>query len=133
MSKAFLDSNVCVYAFSNNSIDKQEKALVLMNSQFIISPQVVIETYNVCSKKYKIAAADCEEIVLRLLEIGNMQEIDGGTILKAIMLKRKYQVSFLDSMILSAALQAKCTILYTEDMQHGLIVDVSMKIENPFV
>jgi len=43
--------------------------------------------------------------------------------------KRKY--SFYDSLIISAAIYGKCGILYSEDLQHGQIIQ-KLTIKNPF-
>lgn len=53
--------------------------------------------------------------------------------IKAIDLHFRYQFSFYDSLIVAAALEADCTVLYSEDMQHGFVVDNSLQIINPFV
>jgi predicted nucleic acid-binding protein len=36
-----------------------------------------------------------------------------------------------DSMLLSAALEAECTVFYSEDMHDGQVID-GLKIRNPF-
>ena len=38
-----------------------------------------------------------------------------------------------DSQIIAAALTAGCTVLYSEDMQHGQLIDGTLTIVNPFV
>ena len=43
----------------------------------------------------------------------------------------RYQFSFYDSLIVAAALEAGCTRLYSEDMQHGQQIQ-SLTIQNPF-
>ena len=53
-------------------------------------------------------------------------------VLKASELRSKYQFSFWDSLIVSTALYAQTTFLISEDMQHGLIVEQSLEIINPF-
>jgi predicted nucleic acid-binding protein len=50
----------------------------------------------------------------------------------AIAIARTHGFSFYDSLIVAAALQAKCSILYTEDLQHGRKID-QLTITNPFV
>jgi len=44
----------------------------------------------------------------------------------------KWQFSFYDSLIIAAALQAKCNVLYSEDLQHNQKVH-SLTILNPFL
>ncbi len=38
-----------------------------------------------------------------------------------------------DSKIIAAALVAGCSILYSEDMQNGLVIDNRLTIVNPFL
>jgi predicted nucleic acid-binding protein len=52
---------------------------------------------------------------------------------QGLKLAELYQFSVYDSMIVAAALLADCHILYSEDMQHGLLVEGSLRIQNPFV
>ena len=50
----------------------------------------------------------------------------------ALLIKDRWKYSFYDSLIIAAALKANCTILYSEDLQHGQIID-DLKIVNPFL
>lgn len=42
-------------------------------------------------------------------------------------------VSFWNSLISASALDNKCSLLYSEDMQHGLMVDNTLKLVNPLM
>ncbi|MEL7523130.1 MAG: PIN domain nuclease, partial [Cyanobacteria bacterium J06553_1] len=53
-------------------------------------------------------------------------------LLRASDLRSRYQLSFWDSLIVSSALTSKVSMLYSEDMQHGLIVAEQLTIINPF-
>ena len=44
----------------------------------------------------------------------------------------RHGLSVYDSMIVASALLAGCTVLYSEDMQHGLVVDKQLRVVNPF-
>ena len=46
-------------------------------------------------------------------------------------IRGKYNGSFWDSLIVASALDNKCTVLYSEDMQHGLLIDNKLKVVNP--
>lgn len=37
-----------------------------------------------------------------------------------------------DSLIIATALEASCTTLYSEDMQHGQLIENKLLIINPF-
>jgi predicted nucleic acid-binding protein len=55
-----------------------------------------------------------------------------STIAQALALAQKYQYSYYDSLILAAALSSGCATLATEDMQHGQVIEDTLKIHNPF-
>ncbi|MEM7538118.1 MAG: PIN domain nuclease, partial [Chloroflexota bacterium] len=59
--------------------------------------------------------------------------IDRAVMLKACKLRPKYMFSYFDSLIVAAALLTDSTILYSEDMQHSLIVENQLTITNPFI
>ncbi len=132
MSNVFLDSNICVYWFDKSEPDKQDKALFLLSEKPFISSQVVIETYIACSRKLKLPAAICDENILVLCDSTTILPIDASIFSTALLLKNKYQFSFLDSTIIASALQAECTTLYSEDMQHGQCIEGKLNIINPF-
>jgi len=58
--------------------------------------------------------------------------IQNSTIDLAISLIQKYDFQLFDSLIVALALESECKILYTEDMQHGLLVNKKLQIINPF-
>ena len=129
----FLDSNVCVYSFDESKPSKQQIAFDLLGTNAFISSQVVIETYNACKRKLKLPEIICEKTILALTEICRIVSINESTIIKAIELKNKYQFSFLYAVIVASALNANCTTLYTEDMQHNQVIENTLTICNPFV
>ena len=47
-------------------------------------------------------------------------------------IKDKYRYSYWDSVIIASALDSECSILYSEDMQHGQVIDKDLIILNPF-
>jgi predicted nucleic acid-binding protein len=58
--------------------------------------------------------------------------IESSTVLSANYLRNRYQLAHYDSVIVASALDSKCDILYSEDMQHNLIIEKKLKIVNPF-
>jgi predicted nucleic acid-binding protein len=58
--------------------------------------------------------------------------IQNSTINLAIKLIQKYDFQLFDSFVVALAIEADCKILYTEDMQHGLLVNKKLQIINPF-
>ena len=134
----FLDTNVIVYSFDNHSKAKRDKARdliaeALSSGNGIISFQVVQEFLNIATSKFKkpLTIKDTreymEEILLPLCTIfpGN------DFYLNSLEIEERTGYSFYDSMIVQAALEGECRILYSEDMQDGFKL-FDLTIQNPF-
>jgi predicted nucleic acid-binding protein len=133
MSDLFLDANICIYAFDKAEPIKQATAKALLSQHPCISSQVVIETFLACSRKLKIPQSTCEDNTRFLCDIASVTPIDSSVFNIALQLKNRFQFSFLDSVIVASALEANCTILYSEDMHHGLVIENRLTIVNPFI
>ena len=129
----FIDSNICLYLLSDEYKKKNiAKDILLLNS--FISTQVISENINVIYKKLKhLSKTEIEDHIILIKKNAEVILIEIETINTAISIKDKYQLQWYDSLIVAAALQANCTILYSEDMQHGFIVEGTLTIVNPFV
>jgi predicted nucleic acid-binding protein len=137
--KYFLDTNILIYSFDHASPVKQKKAnhlikTALVESKGCISYQVIQEFLNVATKKFTppLAVLDCQrylDVVLQpLCQIFTSIDLYH----KALDLMARWQYSFYDSLILAAALQADCKILYSEDLKHEQSIN-SLTILNPFL
>jgi len=128
----FADTNVIVYAVGKEST-KQAIARRIVADGDTVSAQVVNETVNVLLRKQGTALAIAHEIAESLLDLADVMPVNEQTIRKAIQISKRYGFSHWDSLIVAAALQADCTVLYSEDMQHGQIIDDRLTITNPFL
>ena len=133
----FIDSNVLVYLFDETDLEKYHRARVLVNrlvddKSGCISYQVVQETLNVITTKLGISHRRVVEFMDETL--APLWQIDPSSelYLRALELRERYGFSFYDSLIVAAALEAGCTRLYTEDMQHGQQIH-GLTIENPCI
>jgi predicted nucleic acid-binding protein len=131
--RVFIDSNILIYAYSEEE-RKREKALdIIKTNESVISIQVINEFVNVVKKKFN---KENDEILEALHEIEEQLVIWDNLNLhltkKAINLSEKYQYSYYDCLIIAAALEAKCSILYTEDMHHNHLIEGKLRITNPF-
>lgn len=134
----FIDTNVFVYSFDLNNQDKRGKAKsiiknALSDGRGYISIQVVQEFFNVATKKFKspmpvLAAKEYLEKVFMQL---NVIYPSADFISTGLDLAATTRYSFYDSLIISAALKAGCSVLYSEDMQHGQKIH-NLTIVNPF-
>jgi len=133
--KVFLDTNIVIYAYSEDEPEKQKIAnevLERYSDQIIISSQVINELSNTLFRKFKLNADEVREVVLELNDNFPIVNFDLQTQLKGIEIKGKYQLQFYDSMILATALENGCNILISEDMQHNQVIENKLTIINPF-
>ncbi len=129
---AFFDSNIPVYLVDMDLV-KREKVVQLISPNIIISTQVVTENINACLKSLKLPDEEAYDHGQALLEEFNVVDIHPSTLQMAIKIRRKYQLSWWDSLIIATALENHCETLYSEDMQHGLVIENTLTIINPFL
>jgi predicted nucleic acid-binding protein len=137
-NKAFLDTNILVYAYDASAGNKHDiaKKIVteLWNSGLgCLSTQVLQEFFVTITKKIQkpLNNASAYELIKDLLKWDVIINT-GQCILDGIELQKKYKYSFWDSMIIQAAVKSKSDILLSEDLSNGQIVD-GVEIRNPFV
>jgi predicted nucleic acid-binding protein len=103
------------------------------NENPVISSQVISEYLNVMRKKFKMQKLELMQLCSLWLEKCSVQPVILSTIKLAQDLVGKYDFQIFDGIIIAAALEADCDILYSEDMQDGQIIENMLKIVNPFV
>jgi len=139
-SKIFIDSNIWIYAFleSEKERTKQQHILSLLENlssvdTVFVSVQVINEFHWILSRKYRIDDAIIKTKVTKgIAAIASIAPLDFKVYQDAYRIRGKYNVSFWDSLIVASALDKGCDILYSEDMQHELMIDSKLKIVNPF-
>ena len=132
--KCFFDTNIAVYLYSQDEPDKQSIAKDLFkNNQPIISTQVLSEFANVLRRKFKLEYTNIVVAITQITKVSQVVTITHDNIISALNLANKYQYSFYDSLIIAVALAENCTILYTEDLQHGQVIESTLTITNPFL
>lgn len=130
----FIDSNVWLYAFIEGQAEEKTvtaRALIEEHAP-VLSTQVVNE---VCINLIKQAGFSEEEVRALIASFYRRYPVYGlsqDLLLQASTLRERYSLSFWDSMIVSAALEAEVEQLYSEDMQNGLVVNERLEIVNPF-
>ena len=130
--RVFIDSNIIVYLVDNRSKEKTKKAQDFLSPDFFISTQVIAENVNVCLKKLHLNKETTFDFARRVLNRFRILQITEATLLKSFEISIKYQLSSWDSIIIATAILNSCSIIYSEDMQDGLIVENSVTIINPF-
>jgi len=131
--KVFLDTNIIIYAYSEDEIEKANISNRIINEhQCFISTQVVNEVSNVFFKKFNLSSQEVLSVIEELERFLSIVQFDLDTIKYAYKIKDKYKFSYFDSLIIATALENNCQILYSEDMQHNQLIEDKLKIINPF-
>jgi predicted nucleic acid-binding protein len=133
MNKIALDSNVLIYNHSLDHADKRLIARSFFKEKPVVSSQAISEYLNVMKREFKIEKNDLMRICSSWLEKCYVQPVVFSTIKLSQYLISKYDFQMFDGIIVAAALEANCDILYSEDMHHGQIIENSLKIVNPFI
>jgi len=134
--RSFLDTNVLVYSDDPRYPAKQATAIDLVQDHLrqrtgVVSLQVLQEYFVSATGKLKLDV----ELAKRRVEFFarfHVAEPNVGDILAAIDLHRLHGISLWDTLILRCAKQSGCSVLLTEDMQHGQEID-GVRIVNPFL
>jgi predicted nucleic acid-binding protein len=130
----FLDSNIWIYALTNQDPNKQASAANLINApNVVVSTQVINEVCVNLIKKAAFSEDQIKQLLTAFYQGCQVIEFDLNLLTLASDLRTQYSVSFWDSLILSSAIVAGTRTLYTEDLQDGLIINQQIQIINPFL
>jgi predicted nucleic acid-binding protein len=130
--KAFIDSNIVLYLLSAD-IAKADRAEAVIAAGGVVSVQVLNEVTNVARRKLAMSWAETAEVLAGLRAVCSVESLTTETHDTGRRLAERYSLSVYDAMITSAALLAGCDRLYSEDMQHGLLIDRQLRVCNPFI
>ena len=128
--RIFLDTNVLVYALLDEGT-KQQIALELLQTGGVISTQVLNEFAQVARKKAKLEWQEITELSNAIQSLTEIVSLDLAIHNRALTIAVSYGYSFYDSLIVAAALESGCNLLFSEDMQDGQRIE-SLMINNPF-
>jgi predicted nucleic acid-binding protein len=135
----FLDTNVFVYSFDRSAPAKARRALQLIRvaveaRKGIVSYQVVQEFFNVALRRFAkpMTLADAEQylstVFRPLIAVHSSPALYG----EALLLSDRFSLSWYDSLIVAAAIEGQCSVLYSEDLQSGQCFG-DLEIRNPFL
>jgi predicted nucleic acid-binding protein len=135
----FLDTNIFVYAFDGSAPAKAKRADALIfeavaSGKGVISYQVVQEFIAVARTRFKVP--------LSFDQIGKYWDTPLQTLLRvhsspalftqALDFAARDRLSWYDALIVAAAIQGRCKVLYSEDFQHGRRF-AEVVVQNPFL
>lgn len=136
--KAFVDTNILVYAHDAAAGDKHARAKALVTQLWedrrgVLSTQVLQEFY-VNIRKKAAAPVSVGEAKKWLADYLSWEIVinDENAVIEAIDLEERYQVSFRDALILQAANSAGASLIYSEDLHHGQEY-ADLVVQNPLL
>jgi predicted nucleic acid-binding protein len=130
--RAFLDTNIFVYAVVQDD-PRTHDAEKLISEGGRVSVQVLNEFAAVARRKGNMSWGEVQ-LGLETIKVlcPDPLPITLDTHREALAIAEKYGYGIYDALIVASALKAKCTILYSEDMQDGQVIDSLLTIRNPF-
>ena len=131
MPANFFDSNVLLYLASRDAA-KAHQAEAAIVAGGTISVQVLNEVTNVARRKMQMSWADTHAFLGTLRELLAVHPLTIETHEAGLRLAEKYGFSIYDALIVASALQAGCDTLWSEDMQHGMVIEKGLRIVDPF-
>ncbi len=129
--KAFVDSNVLLYLLSADQ-KKADIAEKVLERDFVVSVQVLNEVTNVARRKLGMSWDAIAEFIATIREICAIESLTIETHERAREIAERHRLSFYDGCIVASAMMSGCSILLSEDMQHGATFDNVLRIVNPF-
>jgi predicted nucleic acid-binding protein len=131
MQGDFLDSNILVYAFTTDP--RAAAAQALLEHGCIISVQGLNEFTNVARRKLGMTWDELRDALDAIRAVcRTIVPIDIETHADALRIAERYGCAIFDAVMVASAVRANCSILWSEDMQDGLVIDKRLRIANPF-
>lgn len=138
MTRAFFDTNVLLYMYDDDELEKKARALEVFEQeveadQDVLSTQVLQEFYvNATRKLRRPLSPECAEARVRDLSGLPLVRVEASLIPAAVARSQHMSFSFWDSLIVEAALKGGADRLLSEDLQHGQAFE-GLRVENPFL
>jgi predicted nucleic acid-binding protein len=127
-----------VYSLDKSSPAKQKQAIHLVREatatgKGIVSYQVVQEFFSVALRGFAdvMSIAEAERYLATVFRPMLAVQSSQALVAEALRLHERYRLSWYDCLIVAAALEAQCGVLYSEDMRHGQRFG-DLRIDNPF-
>lgn len=137
--KYFLDTNIFVYSFDATAPLKRERALGLIREAVatgagVISYQVVQEFFHVALGRFArpMSPEEAQQYLTAVFRPLLAVESSLNLLQHGLYICSRFNFSWFDSLIVAAAIEARCDVLYTEDLQGSFEIE-GLRVENPFV
>ncbi len=133
--KVFLDTNVLVYAQDSDALEKRRRSRELIGDIVasgigVVSTQVLQEFFVASTRKLGVPPLAAKAVV-QSFRVFEVVHVSPDLIEHAIDRSVLSQISFWDALIVSASAASGCTMIYSEDLNAGQLID-GVRIVNPF-
>lgn len=130
-ARGFLDTNVLVYAFTSDR--RAPTAQALLAQDCVISVQGLNEFTNVARRKLAMSWTEVQDALAAIRTLcRTVRPLDLETHDQAVRLAERHGYTIFDALIVAAALGAGCNVLFSEDLQNGMLIDRRLRIVDPF-
>ncbi len=130
-----VDSNILAYAEGVNGLQNKAAAIALLQAlppeSTMLPVQALGELFTVLLRKAGKSRADAAAAVLSWGDAFPLVETSHDVLLAATDLAQAHQLSLWDAVMLSAAADARCRLLISEDLQDGFTWR-GVTVTNPF-
>jgi len=130
-AEPFFDTSVLLYLLSGDAA-KADRVETLLSARGVVSVQVLNEFAVVALRKLKMPLNEIREILDTIRAVCAVEPITVETHDRGLAVFERYRFSLYDSMLVAAALIAGAKIIYSEDLQHGQVIDNRLRVTNPF-
>jgi predicted nucleic acid-binding protein len=131
MPGEFLDSNVLIYAFTTDR--RALRAQELLESGCAIGVQGLNELTNVAKRKLGMTWDEVRAALAAIRALcRTVLPLDINTHTDALRIAERYGYGIFDALVVASALSANCGVLWSEDMQDGIVIEGRLRIANPF-
>ncbi|HLZ99587.1 MAG TPA: PIN domain-containing protein [Steroidobacteraceae bacterium] len=127
----FFDTSVLLYLLSDDT-DKADRIETLLSARGIVGVQVLNEFAVVALRTLKMPLNEVREILDTIRAVCAVEPLTIETHDRGLAVCERYRFSLYDSMLVAAALISGATILFSEDLQHGQVIDNQLRVTNPF-
>jgi predicted nucleic acid-binding protein len=130
-----LDTNILAYAEGVNGAGRREAAVALIKKlppeSTLVPVQILGELFNVLVRKAGRTPEKARSAILGWGDAFPLIETSSAVILSALDLATHHKFGVWDALILSAAADARCRLLLSEDLQEGFTWS-GVTVTNPF-
>jgi predicted nucleic acid-binding protein len=114
--KAFIDTNVFIYLYSEDETEKQKTAQKAVDKyECVISTQVLNEFSNICIKKLFKKPEEIELAIDEMVELCNVSMLEKEDIKQALNIHKNFGYNYYDCLMIVSALNSGCDYLLTTE------------------